>query len=59
MSETAPEQPSFQSVVGEWFSTRLGGIVVPLTATILAFLIGGIAVALPNSITRSVRRASG
>ncbi len=45
MSETAPERPSFQSVVGEWFSTRLGGIVVPLTATILAFLIGGIAVA--------------
>jgi ABC-type uncharacterized transport system permease subunit len=45
VSETAPESPSFQSVVGEWFSTRLGGIVVPLTATILAFLIGGIAVA--------------
>ena len=27
-----------------WFSTRLGGIVVPLAATVLAFLIGGLVV---------------
>ena len=31
-------------VVTEWFSTRLGGIITPLAATALAFLIGGLVV---------------
>jgi general nucleoside transport system permease protein len=29
----------------EWFSTRIGGILVPVAATVLAFLIGGLVVA--------------
>jgi ABC-type uncharacterized transport system permease subunit len=31
-------------VVTEWFSTRLGGIITPLAAAALAFLIGGLVV---------------
>lgn len=45
MSENSQKSPSFQKVTTEWFSTHLGGIFVPLAATILAFLIGGVAVA--------------
>ena len=45
MSEKGDERPTLQDVLGEWFSTRLGGIAVPLAATVLAFLIGGVAVA--------------
>ena len=39
--------------VGEWFSSRIGGILVPIAATVLAFLIGGLVVAITghNPIT--------
>ena len=30
--------------VGAWFSSRIGGILVPIAATLLAFLIGGLVV---------------
>ncbi len=34
------------SPVAAWFSTRVGGVVVPLAATVLAFLVGGLVVLL-------------
>jgi ABC-type uncharacterized transport system permease subunit len=34
-----------RGVVAAWFSSRIGGILVPLAATALAFLIGGLVVA--------------
>jgi simple sugar transport system permease protein len=42
---TVPTEPvDGRSAVTAWFSTRIGGILVPLAATILAFLIGGLVV---------------
>jgi simple sugar transport system permease protein len=35
--------------VTRWFSTRIGGILVPLAATALAFLIGGLVVAITGN----------
>jgi ABC-type uncharacterized transport system permease subunit len=35
--------------VTSWFSSRLGGILVPIAATLLAFLIGGLVVLLTGS----------
>jgi ABC-type uncharacterized transport system permease subunit len=34
------------SAVTAWFATRIGGVLVPLAATVLAFLIGGLVVAI-------------
>ena len=34
-----------RDTVGAWFSSRIGGVLVPLAATVLAFLIGGLVVA--------------
>jgi general nucleoside transport system permease protein len=43
----APVEPSEgDTTLANWFSTRLGGIVVPLAATALAFMIGGLVVAI-------------
>jgi general nucleoside transport system permease protein len=43
---TAPAEPSAGgSAVTAWFSTRIGGVLVPVAATVLAFLIGGLVVA--------------
>ena len=43
---TAPADPvDGRAVITAWFSSRIGGILVPLAATILAFLIGGLVVA--------------
>jgi ABC-type uncharacterized transport system permease subunit len=43
---TVPADPSDgRDAVGTWFSSRIGGILVPLAATVLAFLIGGLVVA--------------
>ena len=39
-------QPTTGIVVSEWFSSRIGGILVPIAATVLAFLIGGLVVAI-------------
>jgi ABC-type uncharacterized transport system permease subunit len=40
-----PAEPADRvNPVTAWFSTRLGGILVPLAATVLAFLIGGLIV---------------
>jgi simple sugar transport system permease protein len=41
-----PEDLHGTRAVAYWFSTRAGGVLVPLAATILAFLIAGIVVAL-------------
>src|SRR5215218_11298410 len=45
---TAPIQPESSrdatSDVTAWFSTRIGGVLVPIAATVLAFLIGGLVV---------------
>jgi general nucleoside transport system permease protein len=44
---TAPADPvGGGAAVTAWFSSRLGGVLVPLAATILAFLIGGLVVAI-------------
>jgi general nucleoside transport system permease protein len=44
---TAPAEPGERgSAVTSWFSTRIGGILVPLAATMLAFFIGGLVVAI-------------
>jgi general nucleoside transport system permease protein len=43
---TAPAEPGPRaSPVTNWFSTRIGGVLIPLAATALAFLIGGLVVA--------------
>ena len=44
---------STTEAVGEWFSSRIGGVLVPIAATVLAFLIGGLVVAITghNPIT--------
>jgi general nucleoside transport system permease protein len=43
---TAPADTSdVRDPVGAWFASRIGGILVPIAATILAFLIGGLVVA--------------
>jgi general nucleoside transport system permease protein len=46
---TPAEPAEHGSPLTAWFSTRIGGIVVPLAATALAFLIGGLVVALTGS----------
>jgi simple sugar transport system permease protein len=43
------ERPPGTVAVTEWFSTRLGGILVPIAATVLAFLIGGLVVAITGN----------
>jgi general nucleoside transport system permease protein len=41
-----PGEPAERGdAVSSWFATRIGGILVPLAATVLAFLIGGLVVA--------------
>ena len=40
----APEPPTATSTLQSYFATRIGGILVPLGATILAFFIGGLVV---------------
>jgi ABC-type uncharacterized transport system permease subunit len=43
---TVPAEPGDgRAAVTAWFSSRIGGILVPLAATVLAFLIGGLVVA--------------
>jgi simple sugar transport system permease protein len=43
----SPAEPAEQdAVVTSWFASRIGGILVPLAATVLAFLIGGLVVAI-------------
>ena len=43
---TVPAEPGDpRETVNAWFSSRIGGILVPLAATVLAFLIGGLVVA--------------
>lgn len=37
------------AAVTEWFSTRLGGIIIPFAAALLAFLIGGLVVLITGS----------
>ncbi len=44
MTEPAA-RAGFQSQLASWFATRVGGILFPLTAAILAFLVGGVVVA--------------
>jgi ABC-type uncharacterized transport system permease subunit len=41
-----PEPERRESPLAGWFSTRIGGVVTPLAATALAFLIGGLVVLL-------------
>ena len=45
MTAAAPEPGDPRATVTAWFSSRIGGILVPLAATTLAFLIGGLVVA--------------
>ena len=50
-SAAPPESPT--ATLQSYFSTRIGGILVPLAATVLAFLIGGLVVLITadNSLT--------
>jgi general nucleoside transport system permease protein len=43
-SSTPPESPTATSTLQSYFATRIGGVLVPLAATILAFFIGGLVV---------------
>jgi ABC-type uncharacterized transport system permease subunit len=47
LSQPPPAEPDLQGAraVAYWFSTRAGGILVPLAAAVLAFLVAGIVVA--------------
>jgi ABC-type uncharacterized transport system permease subunit len=38
------ERAGFQGQVSGWFATRIGGLLFPLTAAILAFFVGGVVV---------------
>jgi simple sugar transport system permease protein len=51
VTATQPPEPdsSPTAAVTEWFSTRIGGIAVPIAATVLAFLIGGLVVLITGS----------
>jgi general nucleoside transport system permease protein len=45
-----PAEPGERgAAVTTWFSTRLGGFLVPVAATVLAFLIGGLVVAITGN----------
>jgi ABC-type uncharacterized transport system permease subunit len=46
MTAGPPKPERRESPVAAWFSTRIGGVLVPLAATALAFLIGGLVVLL-------------
>jgi simple sugar transport system permease protein len=48
---------STSEAVTTWFSTRLGGVIVPLAATLLAFLIGGLVVLITGSNPVSAYKA--
>jgi len=39
------ERATFQQHVTGWFSTRVGGVIVPFLAAVLAFFVGGVVVA--------------
>ena len=60
MTDRAGGRTATRGAVTSWFSTRVGGILVPLAATALAFLIGGLVVADHRRATRSppTRRSS-
>jgi general nucleoside transport system permease protein len=48
---TAPLEPGRAGgdALRSWFSTRVGGVLVPIAATVLAFLIGGLVVAITGN----------
>jgi general nucleoside transport system permease protein len=58
---TAAQPPETESAVtsplSKWFATRAGGILVPIGATILAFLIGGLVVLITGSNPITAYRA--
>jgi general nucleoside transport system permease protein len=39
------ERAGFQETVSAWFATRIGGVLTPVLAAILAFFVGGVVVA--------------
>jgi general nucleoside transport system permease protein len=43
-SSAPPESPTATSTLQSYFASRVGGILVPLAATVLAFFIGGLVV---------------
>ena len=49
--------PTGTVAVSQWFSSRLGGIAVPVAATVLAFLIGGLIVAIDGANPVTAYRA--
>jgi general nucleoside transport system permease protein len=42
--EPERDRPTTAGLLGEWFATRLGGILVPIAAAALAFLVGGLTI---------------
>jgi general nucleoside transport system permease protein len=44
-----PPQPPGTIAVSQWFSSRVGGLATPVAATMLAFLIGGLIVAIDGT----------
>jgi simple sugar transport system permease protein len=40
----SPDDETFTGRVNAWFATAIGGIVAPIAATVLAFLVGGLVV---------------
>jgi simple sugar transport system permease protein len=57
MTAAPGARPDARTVVSEWFSTRIGGIGVPIAATVLAFVIGGLVVAINGSNPVTAYRA--
>ena len=49
VSPAGPAPPARDDVVSSWFATRLGGVIVPIAATALAFVIGGLVVLITGS----------
>ena len=39
-----PEKTGTTERMSEWFSTRAGGVLIPLAAAILAFFVGGVVI---------------
>jgi general nucleoside transport system permease protein len=57
VSQQPEAEPSGTETLTAWFATRLGGILVPIAATVLAFLIGGLVVLITGSNPITAYRA--
>jgi ABC-type uncharacterized transport system permease subunit len=52
-----PPEPSRSDSLTQWFATRLGGVIAPIAAALLAFLVGGLVVVATGHNPLSAYRA--